>query len=475
MIQCHTTTQRQVVVNLVDFRVDDPLIRGLKRRMRRKSVAVLFQKMKFGTRSQKFRATRELRKILSTPGIEPPIEEVVSSGLCPMLVEFLKWDDPLMQLEAAWSITNIVAGKSDSTDKIVESGCIPLLFQLLKSGDNRVREQVVWALGNIAGDNINYRDLLLQMGLMIYLLDFIHLEEDICVLKTTVWTISNLCRTIHGHPEFSMIAPAVPILTELVQEIIIGNMQVNDRNDLLENCYWCFSDITNGTSERIQVVIESGIVKCLVESMSDDQIRVKTAAVRTICNIVSGTNRQAQEVINCGALPKIHLLLHTQDKKIREEVCWAISNLTAGSTQQVQAVINARLIPDLLRVMEDEQETINTKQEATIAISNIITSNNCDQTQLNYILQLGVIKALCVVLLNTDMHRISMLETILESIKILLEKDNQMLDEDQENKNISFIKELGAFEIVRHIESNMDLFGSTLCSFAKAILKFKVL
>ena len=101
----------------------------------------------------------------------PPIQEVISLGCLPRLVQFLGdftkamlqvcrfykvrylWDDNYgfccndFQFEAAWVLTNIASGSTLQTRAVIDAGAIPSLIQLLQSPLEYVLEQVrgcVW-------------------------------------------------------------------------------------------------------------------------------------------------------------------------------------------------------------------------------------------------------------------------------------------------------------------------------------------
>ena len=92
-------------------------------------------------------AVQAARKLLSSDR-NPPIDALINSGILPVLVKCLEANDnPSLQFEAAWALTNIASGTSQQTQAVVEANAVPLFLNLLKSPQQNVCEQAVWALG----------------------------------------------------------------------------------------------------------------------------------------------------------------------------------------------------------------------------------------------------------------------------------------------------------------------------------------
>lgn len=84
----------------------------------------------------------------------------------PRFIEFIqKGEQPHLQLESAWALTNVASGNTQQTQTIIDKGAIPLFVKLLSSPHPDIAEQAIWALGNISGDCAGYRDMILNCNL----------------------------------------------------------------------------------------------------------------------------------------------------------------------------------------------------------------------------------------------------------------------------------------------------------------------
>ncbi len=165
----------------------------------------------------KLNAVQLARKLLSSDK-NPPIDQIIEAGMLPILVECLKQDDqPNLQFEAAWALTNIASGSTAQTQSVVMAGSVEHFLRLLHSPQQNVCEQAVWALGNIIGDGPHCRDLVIKLGVVQPLLQFITPDIPLTFLRNVTWVIVNLCRSKDPPPPEETIRQLLPALAFLIQ------------------------------------------------------------------------------------------------------------------------------------------------------------------------------------------------------------------------------------------------------------------
>jgi len=406
-----------------------------------------------------FEAVQISRKMLSKQR-NPPIKEFIVSGLVPNFVTMLeRYDNPSIQFEAAWVLTNIASGSSDETKVVVDAGAVPKFVNLLSSPQDQVKEQAVWALGNIAGDGPMLRNFVIACGALPPLLELTQAGMGVKFLQNVTWTLSNLCRNKNPPPEKEAVEKILPALAHLINH--------PDQEVLSDTC-WGLSYLTDGTNDRIQLVIDSGIVPSLVSLLGHSKDTVVTPALRAVGNIVTGTDEQTQWVIQCNALFYFKNLLTHKKASIVKEAAWAISNVTAGPKEQIQAVINAGLVPLIINVLkggEAGRSDFKSQKEAVWAITNYTSGSTPDQ--INFLVEGGVIEPMCKLLEAKDTKTVLVLldgfnHILSSAIKIdsLMEKVCTQMEEYQGVQHIEELQTHQNFEVYKSALAIIDKYFS---------------
>lgn len=94
---------------------------------------------------------------------------------------------------------------------------------------------------------------------------------------------------------------------------------------------------------------------------------IRKEACWTISNVTAGTSEQIQAVINSGIIPKLIQLLNVAEFEIQKEAAWALSNATSGGTpEQIFYIVSQGALAPLCRLLEVHDARI-----ATVALEGL--------------------------------------------------------------------------------------------------------
>lgn len=332
-------------------------------------------------------ATKQIRELLSSE-VNPPIDQIVAMGVVPRLVDLIRpRAAPALQIEAAWSLTNIAAGSALNTRAVVDAGGIHAFTQLMTSPYAEVREQAVWGIGNIAGDNVVFRDSVLEAGALPILVNLIKQPGNhASIMHNAVWALSNFCG---GQPlaHHEAVSPVWDVLPPLVN---------SHDDEIVINACWCVSYLTDINRSA---VIASGVCPKLLELLLCHSERIIAPVLRAVASLVAGTDAETQTILDLGVLPCLMKLLGARQRFIVKQTCFAISNICAGNNKQVQAVMDAGLMHPLVALLDTSTDH-DVRSDAAWAIANATAI--ADPEQIRCLVQAGIIRPMCEMLTAKD-------------------------------------------------------------------------
>lgn len=111
----------------------------------------------------------------------------------------------------------------------------------------------------MAGDSHKVRDLVIGENAIPVIADILDsAQPGSSFVRNASWTLSNLCRG-RPAPQFHKVSRAIPSLAKVLIQ--------NDVDDILTDVCWAMSYLSDGGDERIPAIIQTGVLKRLVELM----------------------------------------------------------------------------------------------------------------------------------------------------------------------------------------------------------------
>ena len=141
-----------------------------------------------------------------------------------------------------------------------------------------------------------------------------------------------------------------------------GTVQCDDRNV-----------VTNGKCDGL--IVHAGypfetlamVLPSLLWLLEHQKKNIRKEACWTISNVTAGTSDQIERVVESGIFPKLIEMLTNAEFDIQKEAAWAVSNATSGgSTAQIIYIVQQGALPPLVNLL-----SVNDTKIVTVALEGI--------------------------------------------------------------------------------------------------------
>lgn len=354
-------------------------------------------------------ATVRVRQLLSSSH-DAPIDEMLKLDVLTPAMANLQKNNPALQYETVWIITNIVSGTTEQTQAVADRGFVPVLVELVASGEPWVKEQAAWALGNMAADSSHLRNQIVEAGALQPLANLTKPEAKVSSLHKVVWALSNIFKLKN--------LVASPGDIGFVLEAFRNHLLTHKDEEVVADALWTLTYLSDaGSNAAIQLVVEAGLLPILVEGLSSRSRQVVYPSIRTLGTIVSGTDLQTEAALDAGMLPPLHAhLKEAREMRTKKEATWALSNITAGTVEQIQRVVNEGFLHTLVRLIQEG--VVDVAREAVWAVSNLVAGGSAGQVAA--LVAAGGVMALVDTLKPPAPHRLDLITV--DTLLTILEK-----------------------------------------------------
>ena len=385
--------------------------------------------------SQKYYGLVGIRKLLSLN--KPPIQELIDLGITSELIALLDENTPAeFQYEALWCLTNIASGTTDQANSIVVKGGIPKILKLIDSSIEEIKSQSCWIIGNLASDCLKIRDTLLKEKAFDKLITILASTNNIPLIKSTTWAISNFFR-IKPAPPYVIVKKCIKMVSRAM--VIIQN----DIEFLTDACF-ILSFMTEHYKETINELLDIEIIPLIIKSLDIDVPSIQLSCLRIVGNIASGNANQTQKLIDWGVLDYLKKTIFKEKNSIRKESAWIISNIAAGTQKQIETLISQNFLPLLAHVIQKDSTEI--KRECIWAVCNLTSVENIEYIKI--ILKEGILRIICDCLKMEDAKYLAVCLEAFGNLLSFGKKSNP----NGPNPIVNEVEKMGMFDVLEKLQ-----------------------
>ncbi len=347
------------------------------------------------------------------------VDLIIQSGLLNALVLCLTLQDEKLQRQASLAICNITGGNTKQTSAVVSSGAVKHLVALLASKNSIIVSDALYALSNIAGDNSRSSwDELHRCNIVDGLKYVCSNTQDLSIIDDVIDCFANLSKSAKQHNKF--LRPFLPTLKSM--------FNINNEKVLKHTC--CALKELSHQSENTNdlACIIPNLLALVNQNTPHD---IVNSIVIALVNLTHGEGIPKYVFETKDLSAKLLILLNHSNIMIVANTCILISNVVVESPLNdhkfIQYLTNGNVIGLMITKLKSAPESV--KKEVCRALMDTI--DNSDDKQIQAIVGLGIIPALCGIIKgeHTDVTTVT---DALDTLYTLVKKQKAYADRMEE-------------------------------------------
>ncbi|KAK2357011.1 importin subunit alpha-2 [Trifolium repens] len=264
---------------------------------------------------------------------------VIDHGAVPILVKLLSSPDDDVREQAIWALGNVAGDSPRCRDLVLSYGAlIPLLSQFNERAESSMLGVATWALSNFCRGKPQppfeqVRPALPALARLVF-------SNDIELIGDACWALSYLSDGTKDNIQAVIEAGVCGRLVELLR---------NPSPSVVFPALRTVGLITTGDDMQTQVVINHRSLPCLLRLLTGNHRNdIKKYACWTISNIVATNREKIQVIIDAGLIAPMVNLYQNAEFDLKNEIVWALYNATCGATnEQIKYLVSLDYIKPL--------------------------------------------------------------------------------------------------------------------------------
>mgnify|MGYP003386439852 CR=1 FL=1 len=284
------------------------------------------------------------------------VDMLVNAGILPRLLHLLDSKEDEVVGQTVWCVSNIVGDGVKSRDICIENSIYAKILVIIQNTKDKLTLQnCAWCLRNFFMTPLpSSENILSALPLLSRMLASVDIEilRDVCDAVSKITTISRT-------DVFAVVvASDVPRkLVYLCQRI------VNDElcDSLTEAYVACIlGKFAMGTNAQTGKVVHPVILTAMRKMLSRNNTKIKFEVAFALSNMVAGTVSQICVILDSGILKDVVELIDVSDFSIKKELVWVLCNFCeCASVKQLKNFLeHHKLIEKLCGVLESSDNEL---------------------------------------------------------------------------------------------------------------------